>query len=314
MKSFRVTDYYRSIATEGSALWMQFTPDERENIFLPYEVSDPLDEKKHMVVPRLIHRYKDRVLLLVTDKCLLYCRHCFRRDFIDSGEQSITDNELISVVEYIEKHPEVHEVILSGGDPLTLSLKNLDWLLSSINSIRDNIIIRIGTRVPIVSPDSITGELVSILKRSGSIWINLQCNHPEELTPEVKKALNMLSSAGINILNQSVLLKGINDSVQVLRDLSFKLLEFKVKPYYLFQGDLAKGTSHFRVPIKKGLELMRKLRDEVSGIALPIYAVDIPGGGGKVPLNRDFITGEDENYYYLTNSEGFTGRYPKEEE
>lgn len=314
MNSYSVTDYYKTISKDNSSLLKQFSPDGREKHILPYEVSDPLDELKHMVSPRLIHRYKDRVLLLVTDNCRIYCRHCFRRDFIDKGAEDITNEELTLVCSYINNHPEVHEVLLSGGDPLTLEPSRLSFILSKIKGCRKNIIIRIGTRVPIVDPEMITDDLVSVLKEASPVWMALQVNHPDELTDVVREVLSRLSFAGVSLLNQSVLLKDINDSVEVLRDLSFKLLEFRVKPYYIFQGDLAEGTSHLRVPLKKGLQIMKKLRDEVSGIALPVYAVDIPGGGGKIPLNSDFITGEDDNYYYLTNSEGFTGKYPKEGE
>jgi lysine 2,3-aminomutase len=313
MKSFRVPDYYKIKACNCPPMKRQFTPDDREDIVLPYEVSDPLDENSHMVSPRLIHRYKDRVLMLVTDKCQLYCRHCFRRDYIDSGSSSINNEEIEKASIYIKAHPEVHEIILSGGDPLTLPIEDLAFLLQSINSIRDNLVIRIGTRVPIVNPIEISDKLIELLQSHGNIWLNLQCNHPKELTEEVRCVLKSFSMAGIHLLNQSVLLKDINDSVDILKKLSHRLLEFGVKPYYIFQGDLAKGTSHLRVPITKGLEIMSQLRNELSGLAMPLYAVDIPGGGGKIPLNRDYITGEDDEYYYLTNREGFNGKYPKEE-
>ena len=314
MKSYRVTDYYKSISPEGSVLRKQYMPDDKEEIVKEYENLDPLDENRHMVAPRLIHRYKDRVLLLTTGNCLLYCRHCFRRDFIDKSDAPLTDRELNMATNYIKNHPEVHEVILSGGDPLTLNLKRLGQILKAVNGIRPHLVIRIGTRVPIVSPDTITNEHIKLFSELGNIWINLQCNHPDELTNKVQELLIKINMAGVNLLNQSVLLKGVNDSVEVLTKLSHRLLECRVKPYYLFQGDLAKGTSHFRVPIKRGLEIMRLLREEVSGIALPTYAVDIPGGGGKIPLNSDYITGEDKDYYYLTNNQGFTGKYPKEED
>lgn len=312
MKSYRVTEYYKKISKDKPHLLKQFTPDKRENNILKYEVCDPLDEGKHMVSQRLVHRYKNRVLLLVTDNCRLYCRHCFRRDFIDRGENDISDIQLDDACKYIINHPQVHEVLISGGDPLTLGSKRISYIISKLKKTRNNIVIRIGTRVPVVDPELITDELLDVLKESSPIWMALQVNHPDELTPEVGLTLNRLNSAGVSLLNQSVLLKDINDSVEVLRDLSFKLLEMNVKPYYLFQGDLAQGTSHLRVPLKKGLEIMEKLRDEVSGIGLPTYAVDIPGGGGKVPLNSDFIINEDEEFYYLKNSAGFIGKYPKE--
>ncbi len=307
-----VTDYYKILSHGKSELIKQFIPTDNEHISLKYETSDPLDENRHLVTPRLIHRYKDRVLLLVTDECLLYCRHCFRRHFVGNEHKSITDSELDDVVEYIEKHSEVHEVILSGGDPLVLDSERLNYILSRICSIRNNIVIRIGTRVPIVDPSYISNELVSVLGRYNSIWLAIQCNHPNELTDDVKSVIDALIGVGVTVINQSVLLKGINDSVEILKALSHKLLEFRIKPYYIFQGDLATGTSHFRVPLKRGLEIISALRNEVSGLAMPTYAVDIPGGGGKVPLTKDYIIGQDEKFYFLKNSDGFVGKYPKE--
>lgn len=312
MRKSRVTKYYAAIAKNNSPLWMQFTPTDAEDNVLDYEVSDPLNENKHKVNNRLIHRYKDRVLLLATGKCLLYCRHCFRRDFIEDDEGEITDSDIEDTVLYIQNHLEVHEILISGGDPFTLGLERLSYILNRLRSIRSSLVIRIGTRVPIVEPSLIIKEFGEALSQFAPIWIAVQSNHPKELTLDVKKALNNLSVPGINIVNQAVLLKGINDSVEIQKELNQKLLEFGVKPYYLFQGDLARGTSHFRVPISRGLEIIRQLRDEVSGLAMPIYAVDIPGGGGKIPLTKDYIKDEDEDYYYLENNQGFIGKYPKE--
>lgn len=308
----RVSDYYKTISRDNLALSRQFCYDPLEEIEQDYEVSDPLDENRYMVVPQLIHRYKDRVLLLVTNECRLYCRHCFRREYVGGGNSHINKTELKAALDYIKNNELIHEVILSGGDPLVLGYKALGRILKDIKSIRKNIVIRIGTRVPIVDPTFITDSMVSMLAENTPIFMAIQCNHPSELTVEVKNILDKLSSAGVVLLNQAVLLKGINDSVEIQKELCHKLLEVRVKPYYLFQGDLAKGTSHFRVPLGKGLEIYSKLRDEVSGIALPIYAVDIPGGGGKVPLNGSFIESEDEDFYYLKNSVGFIGKYPKE--
>ncbi|MGL1894438.1 MAG: KamA family radical SAM protein [Spirochaetaceae bacterium] len=312
MNNFKVTPYYESIAVGNPPLLKQYQPDSREKNILPYEVSDPLDEKKHMITPRLIHRYADRVLVLVTDNCLLYCRHCFRRDFIGKGQNIITDSELDDVCKYIDSNNDVHEVLLSGGDPLTIPISRLSEILNRIVNIRPNLVIRIGTRVPIVSPGSITPELLELFRNTSSIWLALQCNHPLELTSEVQVAVDSLRFAGVTLVNQAVLLKGINDDSLILKDLCHKLLEFGIKPYYIFQGDLARGTSHLRVPLKEGLKIMGELRDLVSGLALPIYAVDIPGGGGKIHLTKDFIVDEDEDNYILKNSDGFIGKYPKE--
>lgn len=312
MRSYRVTPYFRSISINNPALERQFTPDEREGIYLDYETEDPLYEGNHTVSNRLVHRYRDRVLLLATDNCRLYCRHCFRRDYIDRGQNNLSDRDIEDACSYIKEHSEVHEILISGGDPLTLGAERLDYLLTRLKEARTNLVIRIGTRAPIVDPDIITDKITAVFKKFKPVFMAIQVNHPDELTNKVEVALDKLSKAGVILLNQSVLLKGINDSVETLKALSFKLLEFRVKPYYLFQGDLARGTSHLRVPLSRGLQLVRELRSQVSGIAMPTYAVDIPGGGGKIPLTGDYITGEDDDYFYLRNSEGFTGRYPKE--
>lgn len=312
MNSYRVTEYYKTLAKKFPVLKRTYFPDVQEEKITPYEVSDPLGEKSHEVSSGLIHRYKDRVLFLVTDTCALYCRHCFRRDFIDQKSATYTEEAIKSAVDYIREHQEVHEIILSGGDPLTLSPQKLDYLLKMFSSIRDNIIIRIGTRVPIVDPFGLSDKILEILGRYKPIYLMLQCNHRYELTNEVRDVIHKLLAQGVILLNQAVLLKGINDSVNELKLLCHGLLEFGIKPYYIFQGDLARGTSHFRVPIDKGLVIMRELRDEVSGIAMPTYAVDIPGGGGKIPLNSDYIDRIDEEFYYLKNSSGFIGKYPRE--
>lgn len=312
MDKIKSTSYFKNISLGKSHLLKQFSFDPQEKIIKDYESSDPLDEGTHKVTNRLIHRYKNRVLLLVTDRCKLYCRHCFRRDYIESTKSDITLNEILEACDYIKKHIEVKEILLSGGDPLILAPELLKDILESIKRVRPDILIRIGSRIPIVEPGLINKNIVSILKGAKPVWLSIQCNHPDELTPQVKLGIDMLIESGISIVNQSVLLKGINDNVDTLKKLSAKLLDFNIKPYYLFQGDLAKGTSHFRVPIIKGLELVKHLRAEVSGLGMPVYAVDIPGGGGKIPLNGDYIIGEDEDWLYLTNNEGFKGRYPKE--
>lgn len=312
MVNIKSTSYFSNISQGKPHLLKQFLYDQQEQYTKEYENSDPLDEETYKVTGRLIHRYKNRVLLLVTDRCKLYCRHCFRRDFIESSKKDISIDEIEEACSYIKSHKEVQEILLSGGDPLVLQPDLLSCVLNRIKEARPDIVIRIGSRLPIVDPKSITDKIVSILKCVKPIWLSIQCNHPDELTPQVKHAVDMLVNAGVSIVNQSVLLKGVNDSVEVLKTLSNKLLAFNIKPYYLFQGDLAKGTSHFRVPIIKGLEIVKELRSQVSGLSMPTYAVDIPGGGGKIPLVKDYIIDEDENWLYLTNNDGFKGKYPKE--
>lgn len=312
MVKSKSTDYFRNLSKDKSHLIKQYEYNPLEEVVMPYESQDPLGENRHKVTSKLIHRYKDRVLLLVTDFCSLYCRHCFRKEFIESEGSVINDREIKEACKYITENRDVHEILLSGGDPLTLNPIRLDYILSAIKDVRPDIVIRIGSRVPIVDPDRVTVQLVSVLKKYTPVWLSVQCNHVDELSLKVKGAVDLLIDSGINIVNQAVLLKGVNDSVKELKNLCHKLLEFRIKPYYLFQGDLAIGTKHLRVPITKGLEIVKRLRCEISGLAMPTYAVDIPCGGGKVPLTSDYITGEDDNWIYLTNSEGFTGKYPKE--
>lgn len=311
MKESVSTKYFRELSKGKEHLQKQYIYDSREDVTLAYEDSDPLGENKYKVAPRLIHRYKDRVLLLVTDRCALYCRHCFRRDYVDTGLETISDSDLKEVCNYIRSHKEVHEILLSGGDPLILG-DGIDRVLKAIKEAREDIVIRIGSRLPIVDPERVDDNLAKILGEYRPLWLSIQCNHSDELTEMVKVAIDRLLDRGINIVNQSVLLKGVNDSVEELKSLCHKLLEFRIKPYYLFQGDLARGTSHLRVPVQKGLKLIKELRKEISGLAMPTYAVDIPGGGGKIPLNRDYIVGEDENWIYLESGSGKKGRYPKE--
>ena len=311
---FRVTPYYLSLCSRddpGDPLRRQCIPTIRESRFKEYELEDPLGDKKHLASARLVHRYRDRALLLTTDHCAMYCRHCFRRS--SAGRGQISSSELNMAVAYCKEHNEIKEIILSGGDPLTLENDRLIDIIRSFRTIREEIVIRIHSRIPVVLPQRITDELLRSLKNFRPLWLITQFNHPREITPESSEALRRLAASGITLLNQTVLLKGINDNFETLEQLCRSLVRLGVKPYYLFQGDLARGTSHFRTPILKGLELYANLSNRLSGLLRPMYTVDLPGGGGKVVLDSGTVEGCHNGWLKLKSQEGKIYRYPIEE-
>ena len=310
-----VSRFYAGLAEsedpERDPIAAQYVPRAAESRVLPWESADPLDERRFQVAPRLVHRYRDRVLLLANDRCAVYCRHCFRRHFTGHGGGRIRDSELDEVCRYVAAHPEVREVLVSGGDPLMLSDAELAQILDRLLDTRPELILRVCTRVPVVLPSRVTDALADLLGRRGTVWVVTHANHPRELTPELTEAVRRLLARGVPVVNQAVLLRGINDSVDTLEALFSGLLRARIKPYYLFQGDLASGTSHFRVPIERGLELMRELRGRLSGLAMPVYAVDLPGGGGKVPIESSLIRFEADACV-LRAADGAELRYPRE--
>ncbi|KIE58565.1 lysine 2,3-aminomutase [Methylacidiphilum kamchatkense Kam1] len=311
--AFSLTPYFFNLIDPQNPdcpIRRQVIPRVEELVSLPYEMSDPCGEDKDMVAPGLVHRYPDRVLFLVTDRCASYCRYCTRSRIVSgvSGQKLETDDKL--AFEYLKNHREVRDVLISGGDPLLLSDSRLERLLRQLREIPHIEIIRIGTRIPIFLPQRITDGLCKMLKTYHPLWLNIHANHPKELTIEVKIALEKLADAGIPLGNQSVLLKGINDDHQIILELVRKLIRCRVRPYYLYQCDLIQGTDHFRVPIKKGLEIMRNLRGFTTGFAVPQYVVDGPGGGGKIPLNPDYVIGYYEDKVLLRNYEGKIYSYP----
>ncbi len=312
--SFSVPRYYLSLIENRTIdpVRRQCIPSVEEFSVKPWELDDPLGEEKYKVSDRLIHRYRDRVLFLVTDTCAMYCRHCFRRNFAGGKRDVVTAQELKTAAEYISEHREVVEVILSGGDPLTLETAVLDRILSALKKAREDIVIRVGTRIPVVLPSRIDAALTDTLKRYSPLFVMTQFNHKNEITGRSSTACSMLIDAGIPVLNQAVLLKGVNDTTEDLENLFHALIRLRIKPYYLFQGDLAAGTSHFRVSLQKGLALMRELRERLSGLSLPVYAVDLPGGGGKIPLNGDYIGSLTDKGWELKNAEGKIFYYPEE--
>jgi lysine 2,3-aminomutase len=265
-----------------------------------------------MPVPGLVHRYPDRVLFLVTDRCASYCRYCTRSRVVSGvGEQEL-ETDFDAAIAYLKRHTEIRDVLFSGGDPLLLSDSKLRSLLERVRAIPHIEFLRIGTRIPIFLPQRITPELCAMLKEFHPLFISVHVNHPKELTEEVRGALGRLADAGIPLGNQSVLLKGVNDDPEVMKTLVQKLLRCRVRPYYLYQCDLIQGSSHLRVPMTRGLEIMEQLRGHTTGYAVPQYVVDGPGGGGKIPLNNEYIVARTSDRVILRNFKGDIFEYPEE--
>ena len=288
----------------------QVIPRIEEGWDSPADMADPCGEDSHMPVPGLVHRYPDRVLFLVTDRCASYCRYCTRSRVVSgAGEQELlTDFE--EAFRYLEKSPAIRDVLLSGGDALLLSDARLEAILRRLRAIPHIQFLRIGTRVPIFMPQRVTPALCAMLRRYHPLWMSVHVNHPRELTSEVREALGLLADSGIPLGNQSVLLDGVNDSVEVMRELVHKLLLCRVRPYYLYQCDLIRGSSHLRTPVSKGLEIIQALRGFTSGYAVPQFVIDAPGGGGKVPVNPDYVVSRGHGRIVLRNYEGRFFEYP----
>ena len=284
---FLVNPYYFSlIKKKGDGIYNQCIPDEKELLGKGDLMSDPLGEEAHSPAPCIVHRYEDRCLLLVSNVCAMYCRFCTRKRKFEVP-MCVDRDKVREGIEYIRRTPSIHDVLITGGDPLLLSDDLLEEYLREVSAIDHVDYIRIGTRVPCVLPRRITAKLVKMLKKYHPLYMNMHFNHPSEITEESAKALKRLADAGIVLGSQTVLLKGVNDDPLILQELMRKLLKCRVKPYYLFHADLVFGTEHFRVPIKKGLEIMDFLRNNTSGMAIPHYALDLPCGGGKVQLLPD---------------------------
>lgn len=310
----RITPHYLKLMKKdlSGALRRMAIPRVEEWTVLDYETPDPLHEEPYEVVHRCIHRYRDRVLVLLTDACALYCRYCFRRRFTGENRGVLGDEEIRAVKDYLESHPEVREVILSGGDPLMLPDRKLDSIIGILGNAGSVRSLRLSSRIPVVLPSRITAALAGILSSGPRVWQVIHINHPAEISPEFLAAVDLLAKRGIPMLSQSVLLKGVNDDPEILAKLFRGLVAAGVKPYYLFQGDLAPGTSHLRVPLSRGLSIFRELSSMVSGLALPAYAVDLPGGGGKVRLGAEAIAGLHDGEYHIRSIDGRIFRYPEE--
>lgn len=316
----RVTDIYRLGVTPYYLSLIRFDdPDDpiaRQSIPSAEEYfgaedgeDDPLEEEKDMPVPGLTHRYPDRCLMVVTNFCSMYCRHCTRKRIWTLGEAAKTEFELSKMFAYIRRHEEIRDVIISGGDPLTLPTDRIEYILKCLRKIPHVEIIRIGTRVPVVLPMRIDDELCAVLEKYGPIWLNTQFNHPREVTAEARQACDRLLRAGVPVNNQTVLLKGVNDHAEIIRKLNTELLRAKVRPYYLFQCDMVRGLNHFRTRLSKGIQIMEALRGLTSGLAIPSYVVDVPGGGGKIPLMPNYILSMGEDRTVLRNYEGIIVSY-----
>jgi len=289
----------------------QMIPRIEEMTYAPEDMADPCGEDHDMPVPGLVHRYPDRVLFLVTDRCASYCRYCTRSRVVSGvGEQEL-ELDFDRAIEYLQKHTEVRDVLLSGGDALLLSDKRLGDLLRRLRAIDHIEFLRIGSRVPIFLPQRITPELCAMLKEFHPLWMSVHVNHPKELTSEVHEALGRLADAGIPLGNQSVLLKGVNDDPAVMKVLVQKLLRCRVRPYYLYQCDLIQGSSHLRTSVAKGLEIIENLRGHTTGYAIPQYVIDGPGGGGKIPLNPDYVVAKTPDSVVLRNYKGDIYEYPE---
>jgi lysine 2,3-aminomutase len=307
-----ITPYYALLMDENDStcpVRMQAVPTILETHKAASDMDDPLHEDHDSPVPGLTHRYPDRVLLLITDMCSMYCRHCTRRRFAGQNDTGMPLDRIDAAIEYVRNTPTVRDVLLSGGDCLLVSDDRLEYIISKLREIEHVQIIRLGSRTPVVMPQRITEDLVNMLKKYHPIWLNTHFNHSKEMTPEAKKALALLADAGIPLGNQSVLLRGINDSVQIMKDLVHDLVRNRVRPYYIYQCDLSVGIEHFRTPVSKGIEIIEGLRGHTSGYAVPTFVVDAPGGGGKIPVMPNYVISQSPNKWILRNYEGVITTY-----
>lgn len=307
-----ITPYFASLIDPNDPycpVRRQVIPLGRELQAFEGMMEDSLAEDRHSPVPGLVHRYPDRVLMLVTTQCASYCRYCTRSRIVGDPHQTFSKVDFEAQLDYLRRTPQVRDVLLSGGDPLTLNPKTLEYILAGLRAIEHIEIIRIGTRVPVFLPQRITDEFCDMIRRYHPVWMNIHVNHPKEITPELSRALDKLASAGIPLGNQSVLMAGINDSVDIQRELVHKLVRNRVRPYYLYQCDLVKGAGHFRTTVSKGIEIMEGLRGHTSGYAVPTYVVDAPGGGGKIPVMPQYLISQAPGRVVLRNYEGYITTY-----
>jgi len=307
-----VTPYYVSLIHPDDPedpIRKQIIPTAGEIDVFTGMMEDSLAEDRHSPVPGLVHRYPDRVLMLVTTQCASYCRYCTRARIVGDPTQTFSRTDFDAQIEYLKNTPQVRDVLLSGGDPLTLAPKVLEELLTRLREIPHIEIIRIGSRVPVFMPMRVTAELTDMLQKFHPLWLNIHVNHPNEISQELADATDKLSRAGIPLGNQSVLLAGVNDCVHIQRDLVQKLVRIRVRPYYLYQCDLVEGAGHFRTPVSKGIEIIEGLRGHTSGYAVPTYCVDAPGGGGKIPVMPNYHISSSDHKIVLRNYEGYITTY-----
>lgn len=314
LKSLRmaITPYYASLIDPDNSncpIRKQAVPTGDELAVSDFDMTDPLHEDKDSPVPGLTHRYPDRVLLLVTDQCSMYCRHCTRRRLAGASDQARTKQQIDRCIQYIRETPVVRDVVLSGGDAFLISDDLIEYILKELRQIKHVEIIRFGTRTPVVLPQRVTSKLCEILKRYHPVYVNVHFNHPNEITPASREACARLADAGVPLGNQAVLLKGVNDCPQLLKKLMQQLLIIRVKPYYIYQCDMAKGISHFRTPISSGIQAIEYMRGHTSGLAVPTYVVDAPGGGGKIPVMPQYLVSQNSGKCVLRNYEGVFTTY-----
>lgn len=314
LQNFRIgiTPYYLSLIdldNPNDPIARQSLPSLDEYMYRMVGEDDPLHEEEHSPVPGLTHRYPDRVLLVVSNTCAMYCRHCTRKRLMFEG--AVPRIELDRMIAYISKHTKIRDVIVSGGDPLTLPLRRLETILKRLRAIPHVEVIRIGTRVPCVMPQRVTTELADMISKYHPVWMNVQFEHPTECTVEASQACDILLRAGIPLNNQSVLLKGVNDDVETMRELIHRLLKMRVRPYYLFQCDPVRGAEHFRTTIQKGIDIIGGLRGHTSGLSIPTYVIDAPGGGGKIPVGPQYLLryDQDKGVATLRNYQGKVVEY-----
>jgi len=309
-----ITPYYASLirdADERDPVFCMSVPRRQELSDPAFLCDDPLAEDDDSPVPGLVHRYGDRALLLVTSACAMYCRYCTRKRVAGSSEGCIRGNQLDAAVDYLRRHPEVRDVIVSGGDPFTMSTDRIEEVLAALRSVPSIELIRIGTRTPVTLPFRITDELVRALRRYHPVWVNTHFNHPNEITPESAEACMRLVDAGVPVGNQSVLLRGVNDDPVVMAELCRALVRLRVRPYYLFQCDLVRGVEHFRTPLSRGIEIMENLRGRLSGLAIPTFVLDAPGGGGKIPVLPTYVISTSPTETMVRNYQGRVFTYPE---
>jgi len=308
-----ITPYYLSLIDvndyRNDPIFRQAFPSPQELIVEQYELSDPLAEDKDSPCPCITHRYPDRVLFLVSNTCAMYCRHCTRKRKVGDVDSIPGRKEILAGIDYIRSTPQIRDVLLSGGDPFMLSDDYLDWILTELRAIPHVEVIRIGTRAPVTLPFRVTDDLVAMLKKHNPLWVNMQFNHPKEMTESARIAVAKLADAGIPLGNQSVLLAGINDCPRIMKALVHQLVKNRIRPYYLYQCDLSEGISHFRTPVSKGIEIMENLVGHTSGFAVPRYVLDAPGGGGKIPIFPNYLLTWSVHKVVLRNYEGMICTY-----
>lgn len=306
---FAITPYYLDLLKNddpNDPIRKTVVPQLAELTTSPNEMVDPCGEDGDMAAPGLVHRYPDRVLFLVNETCSVYCRYCTRSRVVGSGEHEV---DFEAAYAYLEANPQIRDVLISGGDPLVMADHKLDAIITRLKAIPHIELVRVGTKIPVVLPQRITDDFVAMLKKHAPFYMSIHFLHPDEITPEVEAACNKLADAGVMTFSQTVLLQGVNDDPEVMKTLMHKLLKLRVRPYYIYQCDPVEGTSHFRTPVSKGLEIMRHLRGHTTGYAIPTYVIDAPGGGGKVPIYPETVVEEANGTWTIKNFEGNTYSY-----